>query len=302
MRLKKSIHVIDYHACGEPLRIVPSSPHIPGATMVEKFKYVQTHLNGLRCFLTHEPRGHRKMFGCLLTEPVNPGSLFGVLFFDTTIFNAACGHGSIALATAAIEQGWFDAREGLNTLYFDIPLGQVELVVEVKNGEVEHVRYRNVPCFVFEPGIELDTSAGPISADVVFGGVFFAIVETRQLAEISPERLPKLYLEIKDKLDGTGRYFHPDFPSIRDIDGVHFISEEVAVPFVKAWRASSFYSGGALDRSPCGTGTCATMALYHYRGELSVNAEVKATGPTGEFFTGQILGVGSAAGLEAILP
>lgn len=306
MRMKRSIQVIDYHTCGEPLRIVPAVTHVPGKTMEEKFRYAQTALDDTRRLVTHEPRGHRKMFGCFLTEPVNAGSLFGVLFFDTTMFNAACGAGAIALATAAMEMGWVKYEEGSNKLHFDIPPGQVELSVEIKNDEVVDVRYRGVPSFVFDQGIEVDTSIGRLVLDVAFGGVFFAINTVEhpdRFRELQARgSLATVYGEVKKALDETGRYVHPEYPSIRSIDGVHFISENRSPVFVKEWDASSYFSGGELDRSPCGNGTAACMALYFARRELGLGQEVRASGPTGQSFKGKILSTTQVAGRPAIVP
>jgi proline racemase len=45
---------------------------------------------------------------------------------------------------------------------------------------------------------------------------------------------------------------------------------------------------GSLDRSPCGTGTSARVALLHTRGELDVGEERRFEGPLGTFFSGAV--------------
>lgn len=293
MKISKTIQVIDYHVTGEPMRICPTIVQVPGKTMLDKFDYAVAHLDHTRRFLAHEPRGHGEMMGCLLTEPVNEGSLFGVLFFDTTIFNAACGHGSIALATAAIEQGWVQSVEGETSILFDIPLGQIEVRVMVKDGEVEHAIYKGVPSFVHESDVLVQTSLGLVKVDIAFGGVFFAIVDTAQFGQSAPSQavLNQLYFEIKEKLDATGRVVFADKPSIRDIDGVHFITHCEKGGYAQAWDTRSIFSGGALDRSPCGTGTCATLANFYSKGEMAIGDQAFASSAPGECFVATITSV-----------
>lgn len=297
MKISKTIQVIDYHVTGEPMRICPSVAQIPGKTMLEKFDYAVAHLDHTRRFLAHEPRGHGEMMGCLLTDPVNEGSLFGVLFFDTTIFNAACGHGSIALATAAIEQGWVQSVEGENSILFDIPLGQIEVRVMVKDGEVDHAIYRGVPSFVHESDILVQTSHGLVKLDIAFGGVFFAIVDMAQFGSSAPDLadLTQLYFEIKEKLDASGTIYLPETPSIKDIDGVHFITHLEKTGYAQAWETRSIFSGGALDRSPCGTGTCATLANFYAKSEMAVDDQAYAGSAPGEHFIATIVSVNEGA-------
>lgn len=298
MKIIKSVQVIDYHATGEPMRICPTIVHVPGETMMDKFAYAREHLEQTRRFLANEPRGHGEMMGCLLTEPVNAGSLFGVLFFDTTIFNAACGHGSIALATAAIEQGWVAAKEGENKILFDIPCGQIEVRVIVENGDVETAIYRGVPSFVHQSDVEVVTRSGLIKLDVAFGGVFFAIIDMAQFGDVMPSQseLFRLYFEIKEKLDATGTIVLPDEPSIRDIDGVHFMRHFDKEGYAQAWDTRSIFSGGALDRSPCGTGTCATLANFYRKGMMKHGDKAFARSAPGDHFIAQITDVNQQDG------
>ena len=100
------VTTIDYHTAGEPFRIVSGGdPPNPGETMLEKRRFAQERLDHVRRLLVNEPRGHADMYGGFVTDPVAPGSALGVLFFHNDGFSTACGHGTIALATWAIETG-----------------------------------------------------------------------------------------------------------------------------------------------------------------------------------------------------
>ena len=47
---------------------------------------------------------------------------------------------------------------------------------------------------------------------------------------------------------------------------------------------------GMIDRSPCGTGTCAVMAALHARGEMAVGDELVHEGILGTTFVGKLVG------------
>src|SRR5438270_5117137 len=101
-----SVKTIDAHAAGEPLRlIVGGFPSPRGRTMLEKREWVRRHADHLRRALMLEPRGHRDMYGAVLTEPVAPGSHAGILFMHADGYDAMSGHGIIAAATIALERG-----------------------------------------------------------------------------------------------------------------------------------------------------------------------------------------------------
>src|SRR6185312_8384264 len=108
------VSTVDYHTAGEPFRVVSGGVGpIPGATMLEKRRYAQQRLDRIRRLLVNEPRGHADMYGGFVTDPVSPASDLGVLFFHNAGFSTACGHGTIALATWAIDAGVVEPRARL---------------------------------------------------------------------------------------------------------------------------------------------------------------------------------------------
>ena len=273
---------IDYHTAGEPFRIVSGGVGpIPGATMLDKRRYASEKLDRVRQLVVYEPRGHADMYGCFLTEPVDSGADLGVIFFHNAGYSTACGHGTIALATAALETGILPTSEPETELVLDVPSGRLPVVARVADGRVESARFRNVPSFVWAEGVSAETGQGSIGVDVAYGGAFYAFVDARELAlHVDPVNLPafiQLGREIKRSLEKVHDVVHPLEPELRDVYGVVFVEEEGREPLRE--RNVAIFADGEVDRSPCGSGTSARLALLASRGELArgerfVNASI----------------------------
>jgi proline racemase len=279
------ITAIDYHTAGEPFRIVTGGVGpIPGATMLEKRRYAAQRLDRVRQLLVNEPRGHADMYGCFVTEPEDEGADLGVVFFHTAGYSTACGHGTIALATAVLETGMFPSSEPETELVLDVPSGRLPVAVRVSEGRVESARFRNVPAFVWGEGVAAETSQGSVTVDVAYGGAFYAFIDARELVlDVAPVNLPafiQLGREIKRSLEAAHEIAHPLEPELRDVYGVIFVQEEEREPLRE--RNVAIFADGEVDRSPCGSGTSARLALLAKRGELArgerfVNASVIGT-------------------------
>src|SRR5262245_24473197 len=165
------IRTVDYHTAGEPFRIVTGGVESPrGATILDKRRDALEQLDHVRRLLVHEPRGHADMYGCFVVEPDDAGADLGVVFFHNAGYSTACGHGTIALVTWALDEGIVERREGENHVVVDVPSGRLETTAVVKGGRVRAVTFRNVPSFVWGTGIE----AAGSTVDLVFGGAFYA--------------------------------------------------------------------------------------------------------------------------------
>ena len=185
------ITTVDVHAAGEPLRIITGGlPELPGATILERRRYMQEHFDHIRRALMWEPRGHRDMYGCVLTQPVTPEADLGVLFMHNEGYSTMCGHGIIALVTALLETGALPARGQQTPVNLDTPAGLVRATAHLDtSGHVEYVSFLNVPSFVFARDVEIDVPAyGRLTVDVAFGGAFYAFIPAAQLGlSITPE-------------------------------------------------------------------------------------------------------------------
>ncbi len=273
----------DYHTAGEPFRIVSGGVGpIRGETILEKRRDCAERLDHVRRLLVHEPRGHADMYGGFVTEPCAEGSDLGVVFFHNAGYSTACGHGTIALATWAIESGVVEPRERLR---IDVPSGTLDVSCELDGSRVRRVAFRNVPAFVALRGLEV---AG-VRADVAYGGAFYASVESP--LPVEPAHLPvliELGRRVKREIEAAHELVHPDEPDIRDVYGVVFFRREGE----SVQRNVTIFADGEVDRSPCGSGTSARLALLDADGELPRGETLRHLSIVGSEFTGRVVGEG----------
>jgi proline racemase/trans-L-3-hydroxyproline dehydratase len=269
------IQTVDYHTAGEPFRIVVGGVEpLRGATVLEKRRDAAERLDWVRQLLVYEPRGHADMYGCHVVPPNDDGADLGVVFFHNAGYSTACGHGTIALVTWAIDSGVVEGPR----VVVDVPSGRLETWARVEEGRVRSVRFRNVPSFVWGRGLR----AAGREVDVAFGGAFYASCPER----VEPGELPRLISlgrEIKRDLEAQHEIVHPDEPELRDVYGVIFWQDEEGEPLTQ--RNVTVFADGEVDRSPCGSGTSARLALL----DLSVGAELRHLSIIGSEFRGRII-------------
>lgn len=279
------VSTVDYHAGGEPFRIVTEGVRpLEGRTVLERRRFAREALDRVRRLVINEPRGHADMYGCFVTEPNDAGADLGVVFFHNEGYSTACGHGTIALVTWAIESGRVPVRLPDATVTVDVPSGRLACVarMEPDGRHVASVRFRNVPSFVVARGLVIPTSRGPVEVHVSYGGAFYASVDTRVLGlDISPASLPALIAlqrELRPAIDRAIDVVHPNEPELRGIYGVIYWQDEPTTAsdrsagVVLTQRNVTVFADGEVDRSPCGSGTSARLALLAADGRLGTTA------------------------------
>jgi proline racemase len=308
-----SIEVDDWHTGGEPFRIITRGvPPLEGATVLERRRYARDHLDDVRRLLVNEPRGHADMYGCHVTAPNDDGADLGVVFFHNEGYSTACGHGTIALVTWAIESGRLSVAPGAAevSVVVDVPSGRLACVArrDPSSGRVTAVRFRNVPSYVLATGIEMSTSRGPVTVDVSFGGAFYGSVDVRTLGlEVDGRSLPALIglqRELRSALDRALDVVDRDEPDLRGIYGIIFWQEEpTAHGDVAALtqRNVTVFADGEVDRSPCGSGTSARLALLHAQGRLGIGDVLRHRSIVDSVFGGVIVGEAVASGRRAVV-
>ena len=282
------IGTVAYHSAGEPFRIV-TGPELRGETILAKRRDAAARLDHVRRLLVNEPRGHADMYGCFVTEPEDAGADLGVVFFHNAGYSTACGHGTIALVTWALESGVLPVTAEETRVVVDVPSGRLETVARIRDGDVVSVRFRNVPAFVW------GTAVLP-GVDVAFGGAFYASLEER----VAPGELPRLIAlgrELKHDLEAGHEFVHPLEPELRDIYGVIFWQREGP----NAQRNVTVFADGEVDRSPCGSGTSARLALLDSSGELARGEELRHLSIVGSEFRGRVVGQVEVAGRSAVV-
>jgi proline racemase len=222
------------------------------------------------------------MYGCFVCAPNDPGADLGVVFFHNAGYSTACGHGTIALVTWALDEGLVPKREGENGVVVDVPSGRLQTWARVEGGKVTSVRFRNVPAFVHATGLR----AGGRDVDVAFGGAFYASCPER----VEPRELPRLIelgRAIKRDLEAQHEIVHPAEPELRDVYGVIFWQAERGDPPTQ--RNVTVFADGEVDRSPCGSGTSARLALLDAAGTLSPGETLRHLSIIGTEFRGRVV-------------
>jgi proline racemase len=303
-----TLRTIDAHTAGEPLRlIVDGFPRVEGTTMLERREWVRANCDHLRTALMLEPRGHADMYGALLTEPEHQDSDAGVLFMHNEGYSTMCGHGVIAVVTMAIERGLIVPRGG-DTIVLDSPAGQIRARAATRRDgdrtRVERVSFVNVPSFILHAAVPVRTGTREIRADVAFGGAFYAIVDAESAGlAVRPEHLVELRragMAIKHAVEAAVQVVHPDEPELRGIYGTIFTgppsSDDAHL------RNVTIFADAEVDRSPCGTGTCAVMAVLAAMGLLGAEQTFVHESIIGTRFRGRVAGETTVGDYPAILP
>ena len=299
------IRTIDAHAAGEPLRLVTEGMPAPeGRTMLDKRAWAQKRLDHLRKALILEPRGHTDMYGALLTEPVTPDAHAGVLFMHNEGWSTMCGHGIIAVTTMAIERSLIYTKDvaaanggkpATMEIRYDTPAGPVQARAQLSHHgnevHVESVAFRNVASFVFEPSLLVTIGGRKIPVDVAFGGAFYAIVDAEAAGlPIDAAHLPelrKLGMLIAREVETLRRVVHPNDPGLEGIYGTIFTAP-AQLPDAHL-RNVTVFADAEVDRSPCGTGTAAVMAVLNDMGLLLDDVPFVHESIVGTTFIGRVL-------------
>lgn len=306
MNAKKVFRTIETHTLGQPTRnIVGGFPPIPGDTMVEKFNYMKKNEDWFRTLLSYEPRGNDYMSCTLITEPCEPGTDAGVLYFETSGWLPMCGHDTIGVSVALIETGMVNVTEPVTVIKLDTAAGVITVEAKVKNGIVQEVSFTNAPAFVLRENLTIETEAfGPLTMDVSWGGNLYAILPAASIGiPICPQNSAKLVeiaQSIAKDINTQADFRHPALQFVTEVTHIEFYGEPkskdadiqncvVALP-------------KTVDRSPCGTGTSAKSAVLYNKGKLKVGESFVHESIIGSLFKCEIVGETTVADFPAVVP
>lgn len=301
LRAKALVTTVDSHTAGEPTRVVvngldPAINDIP--TMVERQAWLEKHYDALRTSLMQEPRGHQAMFGAVLTEPISPEASAGVIFMYPSAYADMCGHGAIGVVTTLIEMGIVQPSGERTEVILDTPAGQVKTVANIDGDVVSSVDLINVPAYFLETVEAELPELGKIPVHLSYGGNFFGIVEAKgvglsvKVADLG--QLNTIAHGIMRMINEQMVFRHPlsgqtELERIRFVDGEHNESNVV------------IHEGGVIDRSPCGTGTCAQMAWEYASGLKSLGVSSSYYSIIKTKFSGKLLKETDFAGRRAVI-
>jgi proline racemase len=309
LRFVLELRTVDYHTAGEPFRIVTAgAPDVPGTTVRERRERARADGDAerVRRILCHEPRGHADMYGCLLVPPDDGGARLGVLFWHKDGWSTACGHGTIALGTWAVESGLVAAPpDGETDVAIDVPSGRVTARVATAGGAVEHVTFRNVPSYVLAREVPVETARGRVAVDVAYGGAIYASLPAAAAGlAVEPAAygdLIALGREVKAALSQSDHARHPTDERLSGIYGTILFDDLGETAGGPHQRNVTVFADGEVDRSPCGSGTCARVALLHADGRLEPGRVLTHDSIVGTTFTATVAEQVRADGRGAVV-
>lgn len=286
MRSKRVIQTVDSHTEGNPTRVVVGGVATPpGKTLRERCDWLRTHDDQLRALLNFEPRGSAMMCSAIVLPPLETGD-FSVLLLEQDEYVPMCGHCMIGVATTLVETGMVTGTGSSISISLETLAGIVLATVHLHNGDVTGVTLKNVGSFLLAGGVVLSTEElGDVRTDIAFGGDFYAIVDADALGlELSPANesvAARAAGQIIKAVNEQVRVVHPDDSSIARCYETLFTTKNVTRG---DYRHAVISPPGAYDRSPCGTGTSARLALMYANGQIGVGERARFEGLLGTYF------------------
>lgn len=289
---------IDYHTCGEPVRIVTGGyPELTGASILDKRRQARERHDHLRRAMMLEPRGHDGMYGVIPVAASHPEAAFGVLFTHNEGYSTMCGHATIALGRYAIESGLVAAVEPVTRFAIEAPCGLLRLACEVEDGKVGNVSFESVPAFVEARDLAVEVPGhGRVITDIAYGGAYYCILPASRfgldLLQTPVEAIVAAASALTDEVRASMTITHPAEPDLGFLYGT--IVTDEAGPDQNSFNLCVF-AERQIDRSPTGSGVTARMALDHAKGLIPAGRSRRIRSITGGTFTGRVIGPVDAA-------
>jgi proline racemase len=308
MRFSRMINVVGVHAAGELNEVITGGVlNVPGRTVFEKMRHLETNDDWLRLFLLQEPRGRITQCVNLVVPATDPRADVGFVIIESDYYVPMSGTNTICTVTALLETGMLPMREPVTRLVLEAPAGLVPVTAECRDGKCVSVTFDNVPAFVFglDKAVEVP-GLGTIRVDVAYGGMLYALVDAPSLGFdlVSAEGADLVAVGERIKAAAAEQVpaVHPENAAIHTINQTLFAGPLREGAGEKRARNAVVVSPGRLDRSPCGTGTSARLAVMHARGQIAVGERLVHESVLGAEFIGTVLGTASVGDLPGIHP
>jgi proline racemase len=317
-RFGAPIDAVDAHAAGEHGRVIVGGvPDVPGSTMFEKMAWLRDHRDDLRLRMLREPRGYPAANCNLILPPTRPDADAGYVIMEQVEYPGMSGTNTICVVTVLLETGMLTMTEPITELALESPAGLIRVTAECRGGKVTAVTFRNVPSFATHLGAPVEVPhLGTVSVDVAYGGMFYVIADAEPLGfTLVPDEgrdIVRVSEMIKAAAAAQLPVVHPDQPGFAGItiaqlsgpphDPRNDRRNVVTVSTGELdWDRPSTWTG-AIDRSPCGTGTSARMATLHARGELGLDRPFRHEGILGTVFQGRLVEETTIGEYRAVVP
>lgn len=312
------ITAVEAHAGGEPGRVITGGViNVPGETMFAKMQHLQQHQDEIRKLMLREPRGYPGLCCNILLPPTDSSADAGFVIMEQVEYPPMSGSNTICVTTVLLETGMLPMHEPETRLTLEAPAGLIEVIATCAHGKVTGVTFQNRPAFATHLDAEIDVpTLGKLTVDVAYGGMWYVIVDAARVGlEIVPARgadIVRLGELIKAAAREQLPVVHPENPDISGISileftgppalqGAHGKNTVVISTGSFDWDDPSTWTG-VLDRSACGTGTCARMAVMHAKGELSLEQRFVHESIMGTIFTGCLIEETTVGPYPAVIP
>lgn len=307
MNWKRVITVVGAHAEGECGNVVTGGiVDIPGETMFDKKRYLEQHGDGLRKFLLFEPRGGPTNHTNIVLPSNHPDADFGFIIMESTEYPPMSDSNAICTATVILETGLFPMEEPETLLRLEAPGGLLEARCRCRNGKVEQVKITNVPAFALHLDASVEVEGiGTVRLDIAYGGMMFAVAEAADLGfELRPDEArdisiagEKIKVACNEQLDTV----HPENPEIEGMTIFELTGPVRQTNGGLAAKNTVVVSPGRLDRSPCGTGTSARLAVLHAKGAIGIGQAFEHESIIGTRFDAEVVATTVVAGTPAVI-
>ena len=308
MPFSRSFNVVGIHCAGEVCDVVVGGVlDVPGKTMFEKMMYTWTKADHVRQLVMHEPQGSAAMCANIIVPPCREDADAGFLTMEHEEYPPMSGANTIAVATVLLETGMVPMQEPTTRISLDAAAGLIGVTAECSNGKCRSVAFDNVPAFVFGLDIEVPVPGlGTIKVDIAWGGMIYVQVDAASVGLRIESAHGRTLVEVGERIKRAVQQhtnpIHPENPQIHGVSILEFTEPYKEGYAEKVATNTVVVSPGRLDRSPCGTGTCARLAVLHARGLLDVGEPLRHRSIIGTEFLGQIRGLAKVGEYPAVLP
>jgi proline racemase len=318
LRVGPVIRAVDAHAGGEPGRVIVGGVEgVPGDSMFDKMSWLRVNRDDLRLRMLREPRGYPAA-NCNLVLPSNdPAADSGYVIMEQVEYPGMSGTNTMCVVTVLLETGMLPMTEPVTELTLESPAGLIRVTADCAEGKVRGVTFRNVPAFATHLDAPVEVpQLGTVTVDVGYGGMFYVIASAEAFGlRLTPDEggdIARISEMIKAAAAEQLPVVHPGQPGFAGItiaqlsgpahDPANSRRNAVTVSTGKLdWERPATWTG-AIDRSPCGTGTSARMATLHAKGRLRVGDTFRHEGILGTVFTGRVLEETTVGPYRAIVP
>ncbi len=308
MRWARTLNVAGCHAEGEVGNVVIGGfGDVPGATVFDKMCYIRENEDWMRQLLLHEPRGNVVRSANVVLPASDPEAQMGYVIMESTEYPVMSGSNTICVATVLLETGMLAMDEPVTEVALESPAGLIRARCECRDGKVTSVRFTNQPAFVYHLAVPVEVAGiGTLPVDVAWGGMAYVLIDAASAGlTVTPDQARDL-VEVGQRIKYAAAEqidaVHPENPGFPGITQTEFTMPAERDQGILTARNAVIVSPGRIDRSPCGTGTSARLAVMHARGEIAVGERFRHRSIIGTVFEGVIQSTTTIGTVPAVIP